>query len=145
MLPSLTTEGALPPGVHSATLAEVIRQFGIGSEQRKGVTRRLQSVLQLAERTGQLRRVFLWGSYITAKEAPNDVDLMLVMAAGFRSEACVGEVRQVSDCEVAEKQLGATVLWTREDVPSELLQAFLEQWQIGRGGVRRGIVEVMQW
>ena len=67
---------------------------------------------------------------------------MLVMSAQFRSEFCTPEVRQVFDGEVAERVLGATVPWTREDVPAGLLNAFLEQWQIDRGGLRRGIVEV---
>ncbi len=143
MLPQLTAEGMLPLGVHAASLTEVISRFGMGSAQRVEVTRRLQRVLELAQRTNRLRRVFLWGSYVTAKAEPNDVDVMLVMAADFRSELCDAETRKVFNCEAAEDELGATVLWVREDVPAELLQAFLDQWQIGRGGVRRGIVEVI--
>ena len=69
---------------------------------------------------------------------------MFVMSADFRSEQCPPSVRQVFDGEAAERILGATILWTREDVPSNLLHAFLEQWQIDRGGRRRGIVEVLQ-
>jgi hypothetical protein len=68
---------------------------------------------------------------------------MLVMSAPFRSEFCTPDARQVFDGEAAERVLGATVLWTREDVPTGLLNAFLEQWQIDRGGLRRGIVEVL--
>jgi hypothetical protein len=68
---------------------------------------------------------------------------MLVMSAVFRSERCAPTVRQVFDGELAEHSLGATVLWTREDVPAGLLDAFLEQWQIDRGGRRRGIVEAL--
>ena len=69
---------------------------------------------------------------------------MFVMSADFRSEQCAPSVRQVFDGEAAERVLGATILWTREDVPSSILHAFLEQWQIDRGGRRRGIVEVLQ-
>jgi hypothetical protein len=68
---------------------------------------------------------------------------MLVMSADFRSEHCPPTVRQVFDGEAAERLLGATVLWIREDVPVGLLNAFLEQWQIDRNGRRRGIVEVL--
>ena len=98
------------------------------------VTERLQHALECAGRTGQLRRVFVWGSYVTAKPEPGDVDIMLVMAADFRSEDGDEETQAVFDAERAENELGATVLWTREDVPPELLQAFLDQWQVGRGG-----------
>jgi hypothetical protein len=68
---------------------------------------------------------------------------MLVMSADFLTESCDEQARKVFDCELAERELGATVLWTREDVPTELLQAFLDQWQIGRDGRQRGIVEVI--
>ena len=68
---------------------------------------------------------------------------MLVMSADFYSEQCDLEVQKVFDCEIAEKELGATVLWTREDVPAELLDVFLDQWQVGRNGVRQGIIEVI--
>jgi hypothetical protein len=58
------------------------------------------------------------------------------------SEQCSPHVRQVFDGEAAERFLGATVLWTREDVPVDLLHPFLEQWQIDQSGRRRRIVEV---
>ena len=36
---------------------------------------------------GQLARVFLWGSFVTSKEAPNDLDVLLVMSTEFAVEA----------------------------------------------------------
>jgi hypothetical protein len=65
------------------------------------------------------------------------------MTADFRSEQCPPSVRGVFDGEIAQRDLGATVLWTREDLPAGLLNAFLEQWQIDRGSRRHGIVEVV--
>lgn len=35
--------------------------------------------------TGKLERVFIWGSYVTAKPDPGDVDLFLVMTSDFES------------------------------------------------------------
>ena len=67
---------------------------------------------------------------------------MLVMSDAFRSEACPPSVRQIFDGEAAERVLGATILWVREDVPVMLLNAFLDQWQIDRDGRRHSIVEV---
>jgi hypothetical protein len=97
----------------------------------------------MAKGTGHLKRAFMWGSFVTTKPEPADVDLFLVMSADFRSEQCSPLVRRVFDGEAAERLLGATILWTREDVPGGLLNAFLEQWQFDRGGRRRGIVEVV--
>ena len=70
---------------------------------------------------------------------------MLVMSGAFSVEACQADAQRVFDCEAAEAEFDATVLWTREDVPEQLLRAFLEQWQIGRAGLHRGIVEVTSW
>ena len=43
--------------------------------------------MALAQSTGQLARVFLWGSFVTSKEVPNDLDVLLVMGAEFAVEA----------------------------------------------------------
>ena len=40
-LPAFNTEGDLPPGVHRATLPEVLERFGEGSVQRCAVAERL--------------------------------------------------------------------------------------------------------
>ena len=72
---------------------------------------RLRDILALAKKTDHLRRVFVWGSFPTAKLEPGDVDIMLVMSADFRSEQCTPEIRQVFDGEAAERILGATILW----------------------------------
>jgi len=144
MLPPLTTERVLPLGVHLAPVPKIITRFGGHNAVRREMAQRLQRILALAHGTGHLRRAFVWGSFVTAKPEPADVDLMFVMSADFQSEQCPPSVRQVFDGEAAERILGATILWTREDVPSSLLDAFLEQWQIDRGGRRRGIVEVLQ-
>jgi hypothetical protein len=144
MLPPLTVDGVLPQGIHPALLDEIVARFGMQNAVRHVVAQRLQRLLGLAHATGHLRRAFVWGSFVTAKPEPADVDLMLVMSADFQSERCTPASRQVFDGEAAQRVLGATVLWTREDVPDSLFAAFLEQWQIGRDGRRRGIVEVQQ-
>lgn len=142
MIPALTEDGVLPPGIYVASLDEIMQTFGGRTAQRANVTRRLAGIVALARCTQKLRRLFVWGSYISDKAEPGDVDIFLVMAADFLVETCEADVQAAFDGERAEKELGATILWTREDVPAELLEMFLDQWQIGRGGVRRGIVEV---
>ena len=139
----MTAEGALPPGIHQAPLGEIVAEFGESNPVRREMARRLRQILETTKGTGELRRAFVWGSFVTAKPEPADVDLMLVMSTEFRSERCPPSARQVFDGEAAQRSLGATVLWTREDVPPGLLNAFLEQWQIDRSGQRRGIVEVL--
>jgi len=82
-------QGDLPAGVHRATLAEILERFGHGAPQRIIVTERLQRVIALAQGTGKLERVFIWGSYVTDKPDPGDIDLFLVMAPDFVSNRVV--------------------------------------------------------
>jgi hypothetical protein len=57
----------------------VLERFGRGSVQRCAVADRLQRVYQLVISTGQLARFVVFGSFVTAKEEPNDVDIILIM------------------------------------------------------------------
>ena len=51
-LPAFNEDGDLPPGVHRATLAEVLERFGHGSFRRRVVADRLTRVYQLVASTG---------------------------------------------------------------------------------------------
>ncbi|MEA3345792.1 MAG: hypothetical protein U9Q78_06050, partial [Chloroflexota bacterium] len=92
-LPELNEVGDLPPGVYEATLEEVVSRFGSTQGQRGVCTRRLRHVYALAKRTEELQRFIIFGSYVTAKPDPNDVDVVLVMAETFRLEDCPIELR----------------------------------------------------
>ncbi len=73
-LPQFNVLGDLPPNVHRATLDEAVRRFGGQTIRRDACTRRLMHVEELARRTGHLQRLVVFGSYVTAKPEPNDVD-----------------------------------------------------------------------
>src|SRR5206468_9439117 len=82
-LPEFDSHGDLPIGVHRASLDEVLARFGHGTPQRQLVTARLLHVHELASGTGKLERFIIFGSYVTAKPDPNDVDIILVMRDDF--------------------------------------------------------------
>ena len=69
--------------MHGASLAEVLERFGSGSAQRKIVADRLARIYQLSVSTGQLERFVVFGSFITAKPDPNDIDVLLLMEDTF--------------------------------------------------------------
>ena len=143
-LPKFNKVGDLPPGVHRATLDEVVTLFGSAQGQRGVCTRRLRHIYTLANRTGQLQRFIIFGSYVTAKPDPNDVDVILVMAETFRLEDCPIEARGLFDHAVAQARYGASIFWVRPGLLlSESLKEFIASWQIKRDGSERGIVEVI--
>jgi hypothetical protein len=74
---------------------------------------------------------------------PNDVDVILVMAAGFRVEHSPAESRMLFSHARAQSQHGATVFWLREGmVPEAVMREFLSVWQTKRDGTLRGILEI---
>ena len=87
MLPAFNQNGNLPEGIHVVTEDEVFARFATPSARRQWLGEQLHSLLALAQSTGQLARVFLWGSFVTNKEIPNDLDVLLVMDTGFTVEA----------------------------------------------------------
>jgi hypothetical protein len=90
-LPPFTAQGDLPPGIHHATLAEVLERFSSGSPQRMLVGLRLERTYNVAWATGHLARCVVFGSYVTAKPSPNDVDVFLLMEDTFDLSQVTGE------------------------------------------------------
>jgi len=144
VLPKFNKAGDLPPGVYQATLDEVVERFGAARGRLNICTRRLLHVYALAQRTGQLQRFIIFGSYVTATPDPNDVDVVLVMDDAFRLEDCPIEVRGLFDHAVAQARYGASIFWVRPGLLlNESMDDFVAYWQIKRDGSKRGIVEVI--
>ena len=122
-LPDFNSQGDLPPGVYQATVDEVLARFGGGTPQRQAVTARLLHVCELANATGIMDRLVLFGSYITAKPDPNDIDILLVMRDDFDIQACEEPTRGLFDHAQAAERFGASIFWIR---PALLLLETLE-------------------
>ena len=144
-LPEFDSVGDLPEGVYQATMDEIRARFGYGTPQRQAVTARLLRIYHLAAATGKLDRVIIFGSYITTKPDPNDVDVILVMHDDFEVHACDAATRRLFDHTQATEAFGASIFWLRPSMLFlETLEEFIEHWQIKRDLTRRGIVEVRQ-
>ncbi len=142
-LPDLNAAGDLPPGVHRATLREVVERFGAKVGRRGACTARLAHIAELARRTGHLRHLIIFGSYITAKQEPNDVDIVLVMDDAFRLDECPPELQALFEHALAQARYGASIFWIRPGMLlEETVEDFISYWQIKRGGDKRGIVDV---
>ena len=92
-LPEFTETGDLPTGVHGASLAETVTRFGTDSDRRKVIARRLERIHQIASQTGHLARFVVFGSFVTDKHEPNDVDVFMIMEDNFDMGSLVGEPR----------------------------------------------------
>lgn len=142
MWPEFNSEGDLPLGVYKASLSDVIEHFGVGTPQRRIVGRRLIRVFELASSTGHLSRFIIFGSFVTAKPSPNDVDIFMLMEDSFEVSQMTGAASVVFRQSTAQNWLGASIFWLRRFAAIGGEQAAIEDWQFKRDGTRRGIVEV---
>src|SRR5260370_723010 len=115
-LPEFNDVGDLPAGIYATTFLEVIARFGAGSLRREAVTARLQRIHELAVGTGALDRVVVFGSYVSDKPEPNDVDVILVMRNDFHPNRCSHEALALFDHNRATSELGASIFWVRPDM-----------------------------
>jgi len=143
-LPAFNNDGDLPPGVHRATIPEVLERFGQGSARRCMVADRLVRIYELAASTGKLARLVVFGSFVTTKAEPNDVDIVMIMEDTFELASVTGEASLVFYHLEADGRLGASVFWTSRSGAIGGEQAMIEHWQIRREGGQRGIVEIVQ-
>ena len=144
VIPQLNREGNLPVGVHVAEEKEFFDRFGAGSARRRWLGGRLRELLARAKSSGHLERVMVWGSFVSAKESPNDVDLLLVMKPEFRLEAAPEACKVVLDYATARISFNADVFWTKSSIGEAALRMWLDTYQTTRDFKRRGIVELKQ-
>jgi hypothetical protein len=142
-LPAFNSEGDLPPGVYPATLRETLDHFGRGSVQRAVVASRLERIYGLAVSTGHLARFVVFGSFVTTKLSPNDVDVILLMDDAFDLSSVSGDAALLFQHLEAETRFGASIFWVRRPVAFGGEQAMIEHWQVHREGGQRGIIEII--
>lgn len=111
MIPDFRDDGYLPEGLYVATEAEVTFRFGTATPRRRRLALRVRRWIQLS-RAVAAKRLFLDGSFVTAKLDPNDVDAVVWLGSDF--------VRRVSrgDTEALELEM---MLVTRQ--PEEIFAA----------------------
>jgi hypothetical protein len=141
--PDFNESGDLPPGIHLATLAETVEHFGQGTLQRQIMARRLTRVYSLASQTGHLARFIIFGSFVTDKPTPGDVDVFLLMENSFDVSQLSGEMALIFDHAATQNYEGVSIFWLRRLAALEGEEATVAYWQLKRDGSYRGIVEVI--
>jgi hypothetical protein len=79
-IPALTPDGFLPEGIHDCSLVEIGERFGQfqRSDRRCRLFERLEAYIREAKTSGVVRAIIVDGSFVTDKEAPNDIDLIVI-------------------------------------------------------------------
>lgn len=143
-LPPFDSNGDLPNGIHPATLRDLYTRFGEQNRTREIIFGRLERIARIARRTGHLARMIVFGSFVTTKPEPNDVDVFLIFDETFDSSRCDAETLLLLDHAAADAHFGASIFWLRRPAVFGGEQAAIEFWQTRRDGLLRGIVEIVE-
>jgi hypothetical protein len=142
VLPEFNSDGDLPVGVHLTDWPEFRARFGTATPRREWLFERLRALVALAATTGKLRRIFIWGSLVTTKPSPRDVDVLLMMDEDFEVERIAAPAQVVFDSIRAKLLFESDVFWARASIGEETLALWLETYQVSRSFRKRGIVEL---
>ena len=97
----------------------------------------------MAVATGHLARFVVFGSFVTDKSDPNDIDIFMIMDDAFQAGELERETKILFDHPSAQSYFGASVFWIRRLAALGGEAAAVEHWQLKRDGNLRGIVEVL--
>ena len=144
MIPALDGRGLLPPGIFAASLNECVAHFGGGSERRERCATLLRDVVQAARQYPTVKRVLVWGSFVSSRAEPNDLDYSLVVSVDHGGTKVEPEHRRFLvplDARIAYGvDRGYLVL---PDYPVESFASFLLFLCETREQGPRGIVEIV--
>jgi hypothetical protein len=126
----------------SLTLEEVRQQYGESTPRRQFLFMRLRTVFHLLSEGGQLRHLYLFGSFATAKPTPNDLDCLAVMSAGFTTASLSSPHLEVFQHDTCRLLYQADVFWVTESSPTAHIEAMLNVFSRDRTGTHQPIVEV---
>ena len=129
-IPALNQDGLLPEGIHDCTLEEIKARFGSfqATDQRQRLLARLESFLAEVRAAGLVRSVLVDGSFVTSKADPQDIDLVVVVAADhdFAADLSPAAYNSLSKRQVYRRH-GFDLLVARDD--SEELGRYVRFFQ----------------
>jgi len=139
-IPQFRPDGYLPEGLHRATEAEITFRFGASTRRRRRLILRVRRWIELGLEVGA-RRLLIDGSFVTAKEKPNDIDAVIFLPANFEQQVRQG-LQPALELEEMLLSRRPEEIFAAED------EADWDEWRefFGRtreaDGRRKGLVEI---
>ncbi len=129
------SRGTLRPGIHNCSIQDVLDQFskpGYGSRLHRS------NSLNLFHREIEpfILGLYINGSYITMKPAPNDVDVAIVLPS--KPPIYIAAIKQLETIKLRYKDIH--VFWYLEG--STGLRNMISYWRTDRDGYPKGIIFV---
>lgn len=141
MIPAFNALGLLPQGIYPATWEEVVERFGT-NDRRRQLLNGLSAALNPLRLAG-CRRVYIDGSFVTAKQQPNAIDVCWDIS-GVDPDALDPVFFDFGDGRAAQKARFGVEFFPAQ-LPEGLSgKAFLEFFQVDKEtGEPKGIIELL--
>ena len=94
-----------------ASLDDLRIRFGTSTPRRQFLFRQLEIVIDQLLITRSVKQIYLFGSFVSGKASPNDVDLLVVMNAGFSTTQLGGKVLELFQHDVCRIRYHADLFW----------------------------------
>ena len=117
-------------------------RFGTSTPRRQFLFRQLEIIIDQLLVTRNVRQIYLFGSFVSGKASPNDVDLLVVMNAGFSTTQIGGKVLELFQHDVCRIRYHADLFWVTEAVGNARIEDLLEVFSRDREGRTQSVVEV---
>jgi predicted nucleotidyltransferase len=125
-----------------ASLDDIRIRFGTSTPRRQFLFRQLEIIIDQLLVTRNVRQIYLFGSFVSGKASPNDVDLLVVMNAGFSTTQIGGKVLELFQHDVCRIRYHADLFWVTEAVGNARIEDLLEVFSRDREGRTQSVVEV---
>ena len=144
-IPDLNENGFLPEGIHEASLEELRERFGRfqRTDRRPALFTKLSTYLAEVRASGLVVAVIVDGSFVTAKDEPSDIDLILVLRPDHddRADLRPFEYNAISKCGVRSR-FRFDILTALQGSAKHMEYLDLFQRVKGEPDLRKGVVEV---
>ena len=139
MIPPFRPDGNLPPGIHDAIWQEAAERFGV-NPYRIELLRGLLAALQILRQAGCLK-IYLDGSFVSGKEAPNDFD-MAWETENVKEELLSPIFLEFSNLRQSQKQAFGGEFFPADWLADRQGRTYLEFFQTDLEGNPKGIVAI---
>ena len=128
--------------IQTASLEDITKRFGTATPRRQFLFGRLQALVNDLVSTGSVKRIYLFGSFVSRKSSPNDIDLFIVMEAGLTTAQLSGKVSEVFQHDLCKIRYHADVFWVTEVIGDERIEDLLDVFSRDRERQPQPIIEV---
>lgn len=139
MIPPFVLNGNLPPGIHWAEWKEFEERFGTNPHRRK-LLKGLKTAITSLRKAG-CRAIYIDGSFVTAKELPNDFDGCWSIE-GVDPDLLDPVLLDFSNGRAAQKAKYGGELFPAELIEAGSGKTWLDFFQQDRNGKPKGIVGI---